>query len=293
MILIKKKSVFRRWVVSLATAAIVSACGGGTGDRTVREKSFDRIGLDVYPYLHVREYGKFIATIDQSANITFLSMLPNYEFTFPSGLPGGSASGTIFQYTDNSANKAVTIASPTDTKSVQNVFWNNTEDPNYFGLSLVGFRYRDESGPLDLQKRGTAFFKGQALQYIIDNSRFPTTYALFASNATAQVDYSANTYSISIAPNPILLKSVGNPDVINPALFAANYTVTNMNNSGVSTNGPGNWSNPPISGLGLLASEERLAIFGSHSEELAGIITYLTPSEHGRQQYISFALAKQ
>jgi len=305
-------------LAGLALAGVLSACGGGSagndpkGDNNTpvtpptSNTYFERIVVDTKVFIGTSygQWGGVGVKIDSNANITFAhhdssSLLDNYNFTFPSGLAGGLASGNLFTFKDGAADKEVIILAPTATKTVQNVFWHNISNPSSFGFGLAG--YMAHVGEERLPKNGTIKFSGKAFQYIVDfNQRIPdqTTYTLYVSDVTAIADYSTSTFTISVAPNPTLINTIGDPAVINvdPAQFASSYTLTDLEGSGFNRNTI--WNNMPQSGLGLTADAGMLSHFGSNAEELAGFVKYsgdvTTPAgKMTRNQYISFALTKQ
>lgn len=310
----------RLTLLSAGLAVVLSACGGGSSSNN-SEHDFDQNPTPPAPTTYFGKLatdvklftgydfgmpGSSGASIDSSANITLSyndpsSTLPSYNFTFPSGLPGGSVSGNLFTIQNNSQNKEINILTPSLTKTVQNVFWKNIDDPSYFGFSLAGYINYAENQKLPTT--GTVTFSGKAFQYIVDSNESiadKTTYALYVSDATATADYSTNTFTVSIAPNANLIKSIGNPTVINvdPSQFASTYIVTNMEHSGLSFQDANSWTTPPRSGLELPARHGALSHFGSNAQELAGLIRYSgdVTNPDGpmtRDQFVSFALVKQ
>lgn len=319
---IKTHSIFST-LAGVALAGVLSACGGGGSEQNlvdppadnpnnnppVTTTSFSRLGLDVQLFGNTPSdsTGHLLkATVDSDANITFSNSDPlpdqpvfNYNFTFPSGLPGGSVSGNLFQISNGNANKEIYILTPGATKNVQNVFWRNKDTPTLFGIGLAGYRFliKPEAWPTS----GTATYAGKAFQYIIDsNAQDPakTTYALYTSEITALVDYSGKAIAIDVTPNPTLINTIGDPAVVNadPNQFSANYKLATSIFSPDST-----FSLPlssPPSGLKLPFVNNALAFFGNNAEELGGFVRYsgdVTTPEGvmTRDQFISFALVKQ
>jgi len=314
-------------LAGLALVGALSACGGGSGSNQtpgtpivdpvvppVVTTQFDRFGLDVQLFSNTPINSTGIqlgASIDSSANITIKNLdqqLPdhpafNYNFSFPSALPGGSSvSGNLFTIAKTSIDKEINILTPSTTKNVQNVFWRGKNDPTLFGFGAVGYALKLNSK--NWPTNGNATFKGKGFQYIVDsNGAAPsnTTYALYKSDVTASVDYSAKTISIAVAPNPVLVNTIGDSAVIkadqNQLDLTANYTLANLNLSGetaiqrISTT-------QLNSGLGLPVKEDSLTFFGNNAQELGGFVRYsgnvtLSSGVVTRDQFISFALVKQ
>lgn len=312
-------------LAGLIMAGMLSACGGGGSegssggpsgggnkpvDPPVSSTTFERIGLDAQlssktPFN--TSSGVFSATIDSSANITFTpgpavegEPTFNYNFTVPSGLAGGSVSGGLFHIIKGAAAKDIRLLTPSTTKAVQNIFWFDTNDNSLFGFGLAGYlnKLKSQTWPTS----GTAQYIGKAFQYITDsNPDNPgaTTYALFTSDVTATVDYSAKTIAIAVAGHPNLINTIGDPAVISadPNLFAADYQLTTLDLSGESAVQVLSGT-MPTSGLGLTATDNALGFFGNNAEELGGVIHYNGAVEVPlgtiiRDQFISFALIKK
>jgi hypothetical protein len=318
---IQKKT--RLAFLALAVVGALSACGGGGGqpDRIAppppddkpsgNATKFGRVGIDVALFSTTPTNatgGLLEATVDSSANITLTDLghqvpsepLFSYNFAFPSGLPGGSVTGNLFTFTNGAANKVVSILTPSATKFVQNILWRDKNDPAVFGLGAAGYVYQISS---NWPTVGLATYTGKAFQYIVDSNAADssaTTYALYSSDATAVVDYLANTITIGIAPNPQLINAVGDPAIVNtdPSQFNANYKFP-ASNSNFFT---GSYYHFPLSdmpsGLGLPIIENALAFYGSNAEEVGGFARYsggvtTTAGPMTRDQFISFALVKQ
>ncbi|MCD6027637.1 MAG: hypothetical protein K0R08_2156 [Solimicrobium sp.] len=316
-------------LVGLILVGMLSACGGSGGGEAGQNSlnpvndpivtppiippgattPFDRLGLDVQLFSNTPSNTtgfQLGATFDSSANITFTNaeQIPgnptfNYNFTFPSGLAGGSLQGNLFTISKGAVHKEINILTPSITRNVQNVFWRDSADPSLFGFGLPG--YVQKLSAQNWPANGTAKYVGKAFQYIIDSTLKTSavaTYALFTSEVTATVDYSAKKIDVVVAPNPQFINSVGNvAPAVDLGQIAANYTLTNLDLSG------NNFSQSisetqPLSGLGLAVRENALGFFGKNAEELGGVIHYsgsiTAPSLFTtRDQFISFALVKQ
>ncbi|PRC90620.1 hypothetical protein [Solimicrobium silvestre] len=311
-------------IAGLIMVGALSACGGGSGGGNDGKHidsakpivppvappisaatEFSRIGLDYQVGSNDYSRGDWATSIDASANITFSSTNKdspalNYSFRFPSGLPGGAISGGLFSTTIGSANKTIQILTPSSTKTVQNVFWRNTNDPSVYGFGQAG--YMVNPSKITWPTNGTSTYSGKAFQYIVSDGSIPS-FAMYTNKITATVDYSAKTISIAVAPNPTLLNTIGNPLIINEAAIqnATNITMSNLNLSGSTIDldpdpATGNWSQQH-SNLGVGVASIDLAFFGNTAQELAGTLTFHNNQGMDyhiwRHQHISFALAKQ
>lgn len=303
-------------LTGLVLVGTLSACGGGSGDSFKQDFSqkpvtpvvktqFGRIGMDVKLFGGTQVGILPKASVDTSANITFqsgdaFSAFGSYNFTFPSGLPGGSIGGNFFTTDIRASNIALGILTPSKTKNVQNVLWRNNKDLTLFGISLAG--YMAKPGETLIPTTGKAIFSGKAFQYFVDsNATTPasTTYALYTSNVTASVDYAAGTIEIAVAPNPEWIGNVGNADVLNAdtTKFATNYTMSGLKFAEESYF-QSDAKTLPQSNFGLAQLTNGLSFFGNNAEELGGFIHYqgdvsLPAGTVSRDQYISFALVKQ
>lgn len=311
-------------LAGLALFGTLSACGGGGASSPapttpaanpvvppVTTTQFDRFGLDVQLFSNTpfnSTGGQLGATLGSGGNITIKNLdqqLPshpafNYNFTFSSGIFGGPLKGNLLTFVQGGIDKEINLLSSGATKNVQNVFWRGKKDPTLFGFGAVGnaLKLNTKNWPVN----GNGTFKGKAFHYIVDsNVAAPssTTYALYTSDVTALVDYSAKTISIAVAPNPTWINSIGEPAVTkaNQNQLSANYTLTNLNLSG-ETAIQHISATQLQSGLGLPVKDDALTFFGNNADELGGFVRYsgdVTTSTGvmTRDQFISFSLVKQ
>ena len=267
---------------------------------------FKRMGMD-FTTKGVTTGMDLGATIDASANITFAHQSvgskgngpstdngPSVNFTFASGLPGGSVVAShVFSISNGAANKSIRIAAPNATKMVQNVAWRNLDDPTVVGFDLAG--YPTDLTAVTWPATGTATYVGTAFQYTMETSNTPgvTTSgrALYTSDVIAIVDYAAQKITISVSGNPVLIESSGTPSVVNPSKFASTLTYTGVSYYALSHTFD---SDALTSGLGLGGGSNLLRFFGPNAEELGAIFQfggYL--NSNMASQFISLALRKQ
>ncbi|AIY40131.1 hypothetical protein LT85_0973 [Collimonas arenae] len=322
----KQKNVVSQFatIASLLCLAALTACGGGdsgnstasTGSSTtpatttppattpsVNALAFNRMGTDFYTGGATSgiDLG---ATIDASANITFthqpidsLDHSPAFNFTFPSGLAGGSVTAShIFSTNDVAANKNIRILNPNATKTIQNVYWRNIDDASTAGFDLAG--YQSDLTTLTWPSSGTATYVGQAFQYISEVSNIPgntqTARALYSSDVTATVDYAAQKVTFAIAPNPVLIDSSGTPSATDPSKFASTFTYT-----GITYTALNNGIVYPhlTTGFGLVNGPVPtfFRFFGTSAEELGAYFQFSGPLPNSIEatQILSMALRKQ
>lgn len=313
----KKNSVFQfTSIAGLMLLGALSACGGG-GDSgnssanngavtkpvatpVTNSLAFKRMGDD---YGSGEVYGYDLGgTIDASANITFTHTSTNindttapFNFTFPSGLPGGSVTAShVFSISNTAANKNIQILAPNATEFVQNVYWHNIDNVNTGGFDLPG--YQVDATATAWPSSGTATYAGKAFQQIRESSNIPGVVlearALYSSDVVATVDYAAQKITVMIAGNPVLIDSSGTPTATDPSKFASTFTFTGVTYSTLANdfNGP-----QLASGFGLHGGGDLIQFFGANAEEFGGVFNlggYLSNSTRG-WQFISMALRKQ
>lgn len=310
-------------IVGLMCLAALTACGGGgdnnstanTGNTAptvaapvttpvvtpvVNALPFKRMGID-FSTKGVTEGVDLGATIDTSANITFAHQPsgtqdtgPSINFTFASGLPGGSVVAShVFSISNGAANKSIRILAPNATKMVQNVAWRNIDDPTVLGFDLAG--YPTDLTAVTWPATGTATYTGTAFQYTMETSNTPgvtsSGRALYTSDVVATVDYAAQTITIAVSGNPVLLESSGTPSVVDPSKFASTLTYTGVSYYALSHT----FDSPALrSGLGLGGGSNMLRFFGPNAEEFGAIFQfggYL--NSNMATQFIALALRKQ
>ncbi|WP_211451091.1 hypothetical protein [Collimonas antrihumi] len=322
----QKNAVFQlKNITALMFLGALSACGGG-GDNSsgtanagsnaptvaapvttpvvtpvANTLAFTRMGID-FSTKGVTEGVDLGATIDASANMTFVHQPsgtqdtgPGINFTFASGLPGGSVVAShLFSISNGAANKSIRILAPNATKMVQNVAWRNADDPTVVGFDLAG--YPTDLTAVTWPATGTATYTGTAFQYTMESSNTPgvtssSGRALYTSDVVATVDYAAQKITIAVSGNPVLIESSGTPSVVDPGKFASTLTYT-----GVSYYALNHTFNSPAmtSGLGLGGGSNMLRFFGPNAEEFGAIFQfggYL--NSNMAQQFIAVALRKQ
>jgi len=246
------------------------------------------------------------ATIDAAANITFVQQIiagqpPASNFTFPSGLPGGSVIAShVFSIA--TANKNIMILAPNANKTVQNVFVRNTDDTRQYEFALAG--YQTDLAGLTWPASGAATYTGKAFQKIfVDTDPVPQPgwiaggTGLYSSDVVAKVDYANKKITITVGANPVLIESSGAPLAIDPGKFLSTITFTDVTYAQLNNNR----SFPEESTeLGLVGGSTLplLRFFGSNAEEMGGIFIYGgflkgLGSYQRANQMISFALRKQ
>lgn len=301
---------------ALVLFGILSACGGGnsgTGGSNDHESVrpvntlFTRVGLDVGPD-GLQISGDLGASIDSGANVTFKNPdIENqtfpYNFTFASGLPGGSISNAnagLVTVAQPWANKTINILAPGVTRNVQNVFWFNSNNPAVYGFGAAG--YLLEPGKTVWPTSGIAQYRGQAFQYVVDSDHVAPAYdgyALLTSEASAVVDYAAKTLVITIGSGATQQWITQNSSVygLNGRLPATSLNLQELE----FTEQYLFYQLAPYqkSGLGLgLSYVDTVNFFGAHAEELAGVVDYSdaalgTSGYTTTYQTISFALVRQ
>ncbi|WP_211464592.1 hypothetical protein [Collimonas silvisoli] len=310
-------------VVGLVCLGALSACGGGGDNNStanagstspavtapvttpvvtpaVNTLPFKRMGID-FSTKGVTEGVDLGATIDTSANITFAHQPsgtqdtgPSINFTFASGLPGGSVVAShIFSISNGAANKNIRILAPNATKMVQNVAWRNIDDPTVLGFDLAG--YPTDLTAVTWPATGTATYTGTAFQYTMETSNTPgvtsSGRALYTSDVVATVNYAAQTITIAVSGNPVLVESSGTPSVVDPSKFASTLTYTGVSYYALSHT----FDSPALtSGLGLGGGSNMLRFFGPNAEEFGAIFQfggYL--NSNTATQFIALALRKQ
>ena len=307
-------------IASLVLLCALSACGGGGGSDSgntsssnsgsqttapattpvVNTLAFKRMGDD-FGSGEVNGYD-LGGTIDAYANITFTHTSTSvndttapFNFTFPSGLPGGSVTATnVFSISNTAANKNIQILAPNATKFVQNVHWHNIDNAHTGGFDLPG--YQVDASATAWPASGTAIYSGKAFQSILEGTSSPgvsqEARALYSSDVVATVDYAAQKVTITIAGNPVLIESTGTPTATDPSKFASTFTFTGVTYSALAKN----YSGPELtSGFGLHGGGDLIQFFGPNAEEFGGVFnlggslsTFTIAS-----QFISVALRKQ
>ena len=301
----------------ILTATLLAACGGGSGGSSGDHgqvtpgsaTQFTRMGMDVDPSGN-RVSGDLGATVDTSANITFSTAGAEnqayaYNFTFPSGLPGGFISGLgRFVTSIGSANKNILILAPSLTSYVQNVLWLNNDNEDVYGFANAGYlldprKYRWPTS-------GTASYTGEAIQYVVDHyqSGQQGGYAVFTSTVRATLNYANRWLDIDVQPGVLGEGDIwGNSSMadVSPALVSARLLLNDLNFKGrylAYDIAPG-----LVNGWGLgLDTVASVNFFGPNAEEMAGIVEYSSlatgsahsdPNQPVTYQTISFALVKQ
>jgi hypothetical protein len=304
-------------IAGLLLLGALSACGGGSdnGNKSssasqtttpattpvVNTLAFKRMGDD---YGTGEVYGYDLGgTIDASANITFTHTSTSvndttapFNFTFPSGLPGGSVTATnVFSISNTAANKNIQILAPNATKFVQNVYWHNIDNDDTGGFDLPG--YQVDATAMTWPSAGTAIYSGKAFQFILEGVSTPgvaprKARTLYSSDVVATVDYAAQKVTVAIAGNPVLIESSGTPTATDPSKFASTFTFTGVNYLALAKN----YSGPALtSGFGLQGGGDLIQFFGPNAEEFGGVFAlggYLSTSTTATQ-FISMALRKQ
>ncbi len=317
-------------IAVLLLISALSACGGGSSDSgnstpvadkdnsptpAVSDAQITRLGLDYLPNGVGRtsdggdDIGK--ATVDANGNITLSRNDTNpegnqfiYNFTFPSGMPGGSIKTNLFSTTLGGANKEVKILAPNAT-AVQNVFWRNADNPYIGGFAEIG--HPTDLSTLAWPASGTATYSGKGFQYLIEYNNGIASNALYTSDVIATVDYAAQTITIVAGANPTLVDSLGNFTAIDPSRLASTFAFTGITYTTLKTE---SYSESEITnGLGWSHfSNEALGFFGSNAEEFSAVIEFSTPNSGATTpftpvpttapitaytQYLSLALRKQ
>ena len=301
------------------------ACGGGghsgaaTGqpDAGVKpapapesDNTIKPVPLGGYSYVTAlfgaSDSGSVSGSMDASANMTLMRAARenpdlNYNFTFPSGMPGGVVkSNDLFSLTLGGANKEINILTPSHTQSVQNVFWRDRANQTIAGFAQAGF-------PTDIHKvtwpeSGTATYTGKAFQYLVEHKiKMPATieammpndvrYTLYTSDVIAKVDYATKTLKITITPSAHLVNHSGVIPNIKNSQFASYLTYNGISYASRGTR------QATMSGLKGNLTVDSINFFGPGAEELGGFLRFDgigldVPTSTKLVHFVSFTLRK-
>lgn len=306
-----KRAILSCFVIPVLCASL-SGCGGGderigkhvdlpdTGPQPVATTpQLDNMTIGNAEVYRDNTYNNIFTSPDSTTTLTATKKLHTelrrtnglgpLVWTSPVTLGAGvTLSGQEVVLTMSSERMAYRLLNPTGYQSLQHVLWEYQDGSNQIGQSTAGYvpaNWRTAAAG----KTGTAVFKGEAYQTIVDNNASNSTNphggdrrVIYISNATAVFDYAKGTMTLAVGANPRLANASPGALTVDSARLVINADILMQakdGNYGVNQNQPGY-----LSAEGLF--------YGPSANEFGGVIhsNYIDDAGQRHKLMTSFAL---